>query len=97
MKRYTTSGPPEPPARQERLDTLFRQRLRARNAAGCQSLIAAAEEGGGTGDPLLDLCRGLVASELTHDWGAADVHFQEVLTARELPVTLHARSRSWAW
>ncbi|HWE60230.1 MAG TPA: CHAT domain-containing protein [Chloroflexota bacterium] len=79
-------------ARHRRLDDLFRQRLRARDEAGCRTLLAAVEQAGGGTDPLLALCHGLIAGELTRDWGAAETHFHAVLAAPDVPVDLRARA-----
>jgi len=78
--------------RHARLDAAFRRCLRARDEAGCESLIAAAEEGDTADEPLVLLCRGLVATELSRDWGMAEAHLQRVLDRSAHSPSLHARA-----
>lgn len=78
--------------RHVRLDAIFRERLLAHDADGCESALEAVVGGGGEGDPLLALCRGIVANEITRDWGAAEAHFHEVLAHPSVSPTLQARA-----
>ena len=78
--------------RHARLDAAFRRCLRARDEPGCESLIAAAEDGDTADEPLVLLCRGLVATELTRDWGMAEAHLQRVLDCSVHSPSLQARA-----
>ncbi|MBV9280131.1 MAG: CHAT domain-containing protein [Chloroflexi bacterium] len=80
------------PERHARLDALFLERLQAHDTAGCQALLDAVVEAGGEGDPLLALCRGIMANELTRDWGAAEAHFHQVLEHPQVEPSLRSRA-----
>lgn len=78
--------------RYARLDMAFRARLRARDNNGCESLITAAESVGPVDDPFLLLCRGRIATELSRDWGIAEIHLQRALDQSAHSPSLQARA-----
>lgn len=80
------------PERHARLDETFLERLQAHDPNGCQALLDVVAKADGEGDSLLSLCRGIVANEITRDWGAAEAHFHDVLDHPEAAPSLRARA-----